>query len=362
MELEATGRLKTYVVTINAGTGGSVSQSSVTVTHGTEISASGNILTIGTTQITATANTRYEFDRYVGIPESGEVTGAITITAEFAATIEVSIEVEGNSNRGEVYQITVNGEDVYSSSTTIRSGSSIEIGGQTRASDEEANDYQLVSIYVNDELRVGPLTGSIVGTGTNLGVVTSDVTIRYEYENAYKMTVSVTDKDNTNGISIEAEKKTEDDIIAESSTVTITIDEASILEGMSDRDYIGLIYTIGGESTSVSTEGDEVITWNPDTSSGIYEYEIGSEVVIDNIEVIVKRAVELTTVIEEGSDGLDLISEDGFVRVIRSSGRYIVYEGRWRIVTSEQDQSAIEAMLNGMMVTLESDGYYYITF
>ncbi len=72
-----------YTVTISAGTGGTVSKSSVSVPSGTSISTSGNTLTIGSNTITATANSGYSFSSWSNA--SGTVTANRTITANFTS-------------------------------------------------------------------------------------------------------------------------------------------------------------------------------------------------------------------------------------------------------------------------------------
>ncbi len=59
----------------------SVSSNSVTVPYGTAISANDNVLTIGESIITATAETGYEFSSWWTVPET--VTGNTSITATF---------------------------------------------------------------------------------------------------------------------------------------------------------------------------------------------------------------------------------------------------------------------------------------
>ena len=76
-----------YTVTINRNNNdyGTVSASSVTgVTSGTSISASDNVLSVGTTDVTATPNSGYKFTSWSGIPGGGTVTGNVTVTANFA--------------------------------------------------------------------------------------------------------------------------------------------------------------------------------------------------------------------------------------------------------------------------------------
>lgn len=84
----------THTVTINRNNNayGTVSQASVAnLANNTDISASDNVLTIGTTTVTATptaqdADYNYAFSSWGGIPAGGKVTGNITVTANFTRT------------------------------------------------------------------------------------------------------------------------------------------------------------------------------------------------------------------------------------------------------------------------------------
>lgn len=80
-----TSTVNTYTVTIatNDATYGAVSPTSVTAPYGASISASDNVLTIGETEITATAETWYHFSSWGTLPET--VTEALSITATFEA-------------------------------------------------------------------------------------------------------------------------------------------------------------------------------------------------------------------------------------------------------------------------------------
>lgn len=94
--------MNTYTVTIatNDATYGTVSPTSVTAPYGTSISASDNVLTIGETTVTATAESGYVFSSWGTLPET--VTGNLNITATFEAepapeptyTLQNSIECE----------------------------------------------------------------------------------------------------------------------------------------------------------------------------------------------------------------------------------------------------------------------------
>ena len=89
-----TAGASTYTVTIakNENSWGSVDKSSVTnVANNTSISASSNVLTVGSTTVTATpaaadANYTYAFNNWTEIPASGKVTADVTVTANFKRT------------------------------------------------------------------------------------------------------------------------------------------------------------------------------------------------------------------------------------------------------------------------------------
>ena len=88
------GAASTFTVTIakNQASWGSVDKSSVTnVANNTSISASNNVLTVGSTTVTATpaeadANYTYAFNNWTGIPSGGKVTADVTVTANFTRT------------------------------------------------------------------------------------------------------------------------------------------------------------------------------------------------------------------------------------------------------------------------------------
>ena len=84
----------TFTVTVNSNNNsyGTVDKSSVTsVANNTSISASSNVLTVGSTTVTATphaqdANYNYAFSSWSGIPAGGKVTADVTVTANFTRT------------------------------------------------------------------------------------------------------------------------------------------------------------------------------------------------------------------------------------------------------------------------------------
>lgn len=73
-----------YTVTISADpTEWSVDVNSLTVDYGTAFSSNSNVLTVGETEVTATAESWYEFDAWS--PASGTVTWNVTISATFTS-------------------------------------------------------------------------------------------------------------------------------------------------------------------------------------------------------------------------------------------------------------------------------------
>ena len=104
-----TRETKTYTVTIKANNDsyGSVSSSSVTVDYGTSITSSNNVLTIGSTKVTATPKSSdgqysYKFSKWIGIPSGSKVVGNVTVTANFTATEEshsLTITLQSNTER-----------------------------------------------------------------------------------------------------------------------------------------------------------------------------------------------------------------------------------------------------------------------
>lgn len=80
----------TVTVNVNDGTWGTVDVPSVTVPYGTAVSASGNVLSIGSTDVTATpaqstAQYSYAFGSWTGT--TATVTGDMTVTANFTRTV-----------------------------------------------------------------------------------------------------------------------------------------------------------------------------------------------------------------------------------------------------------------------------------
>ncbi len=362
MTLTANADIKVLVVTITAGTGGQVSETSVEVDYGTAVSVDGATLTIGTTVVTATANSGYEFDSYLNVPET--VTSNVTITAQFAEIVNVTIEVQGEVGSAS-YGIKVNNGETISTSGTVRKGSTINILGTTEPGDEENNVYQILTVYINDELSMRPDTGDISGnTGTIIYSVEEDTMIRFVFSEGYRMNISATEDTNVDGIDISADidKTTIDGIIATDAEVTITIDENTLKGSNTDRTYIGMVYTLdSGETVSVLNGGDDYVH-KDDISSGdgLYVYNVGSDVVIKDIHVIVRGEEAIEVAIPDGVT-VEIRSEEGFVKNLQN-GRNVIFTGKWYIILPE-DELKIEEIFGGLGVSQETTGaykgYYY---
>ena len=128
---EATVNQYTAIIESDDTDKGTVDVSEVTADYGTSISAEANVLTIGDTTITATAETGYVFSSWGTLPET--LTEDVTITATFeaeatTATISVSVmegqeeywSVSASSAEAEIWtQITTNNNTVTIWETTI---------------------------------------------------------------------------------------------------------------------------------------------------------------------------------------------------------------------------------------------------
>lgn len=94
-------------MTITAGTGGTVDVQSLSVPVGTSVSASGNVLTIGSDTVTATAQSGYRFASWSGIPASGTIDADTTITAVFELDVYTVTIAVNDSNYGSVNVQTI---------------------------------------------------------------------------------------------------------------------------------------------------------------------------------------------------------------------------------------------------------------
>lgn len=178
----------TYTVTINKNfdSYGSVSKASVAdLTSGTSISANGNVLTIGTTEVTAIAADQdadytYAFSNWSDIPVSGEVTDNITVIANFTRT-ERQLENYRTVCCTELGTIT-------GSIALSQANGNITANGWDATTDGNENGY-LVRLYNSDKSSV--ITSANTGskatkthTFTNPGAGTYWVSVSPTYSGA----------------------------------------------------------------------------------------------------------------------------------------------------------------------------------
>lgn len=160
-----TRTVKQYTVSIavNNGSLGSVNNNSVTVDYGTTISTNGNVLTIGTTAIMASPNAadaQYTYSFSVWTGTTATVTGNMTITANFTATVNnyVVTIVASPSGYG----------NVSTSSFTVPYGTAISAAANvltvgTGSSTATASSATAQYTYAFDSWTGIPAGGTITG-------------------------------------------------------------------------------------------------------------------------------------------------------------------------------------------------------
>jgi len=164
----------TYTVTVNVNNSayGEVSQSSVTnVAKDTSISANGSTLSVGTTNVTASAKSpsisqTYAFSNWSGIPAGGKVTENVTVTANFTAAPRTYDVTNSVSNASFTGASTVAYGTAYSGTFTANSGyylpaslTSVTIKGTA------TNNYSYNSTTGEFSIAAQYVTGAIVITG-----------------------------------------------------------------------------------------------------------------------------------------------------------------------------------------------------
>ena len=199
-----TEEIQTFTVSIavNNADYGTVSESSITVDYGTAISVNGNQLTIGDTTITAiptTDNPTYDYAFTGWTNTASEVTGDITITANFERTMDeyvVSIVVN-NAGYGTVSKasiivnyntpitvdgnkLTINGQEIIATATASDAQYTYTFTGWTNATDPITEDREITANFTRE---TNTYTVSIQSNNTGYGTVDkSSVTVEYGTE------------------------------------------------------------------------------------------------------------------------------------------------------------------------------------
>ena len=196
-----TEEIQTFTVQIESSNSeyGSINQSSITVEYGTEITVSGNTLTIGEYTITATPTADDPTYDYVFVNWTNavsEVTGDITITANFERTMDeyvVSIVVNnasyGTVNKASIIvnyntpitvdgnKLTINGQEIIATATASDAQYTYTFTGWTNATDPITEDREITANFTRE---TNTYTVSIQSNDTEYGTVnTASVTVEY---------------------------------------------------------------------------------------------------------------------------------------------------------------------------------------
>ena len=142
--------IKTYTVTIIAGSNGSVSQTSIAnVPYNTTVSTNGNKLTINGTTVTATANSNYSFDSWSNVPS--KITDNVTITANFKSSSSSCIPsgtmiTMADGTKKPVEEVTVDDEVLVFNHET----GCFDTAGIIFFEADEIDDYSIVNLEFSD--------------------------------------------------------------------------------------------------------------------------------------------------------------------------------------------------------------------
>ena len=153
-----------YTVTIVAGENGTVSQASIAdVPYGTAISSSGNVVTVGAVQVTATpdqATDKYTYSFGSWTNGTGTVSDDMTITANFTATVnEYTVTIQpNNADYGTVSPTTV--LNVPYDTVIAVDGDEITIDGTTVTATPNEQTVQYVFSFGSWTLPTGSKTGT----------------------------------------------------------------------------------------------------------------------------------------------------------------------------------------------------------
>lgn len=153
-----------YTVTIVAGENGTVSQASIAdVPYGTAISSSGNVVTVGSVQVTATPDQptdKYTYSFGSWTNGTGTVSDDMTITANFTSTVnEYTVTIQSNNaDYGTVSPTTV--LNVPYDTVIAVDGDEITIDGTTVTATPNEQTVQYVFSFGSWTLPSGSKTGT----------------------------------------------------------------------------------------------------------------------------------------------------------------------------------------------------------
>ena len=284
--------------------------------------------------------------------------GDITVKANWS--VEVTIEIVGNKSENTL-TISDGKNNLTTGINAVAEGSKITIS-TTLTANADASEYQLLSIYKDDELLT--TVSSLLDTEytTTLSeAITKACTIKLEYKDGKRLEVN-TEQGVTSDIEISGTSDGDVYATEAENTITITIDTSS-LSTVSET-YIGFTYEINGEIYSSYNTGDGIVEQAGSTGN-VYKYTISGESEVTNIDVIIRQSQNVTLNTDvEGYNSLSLTSEDGFTRQLdRSTSTYSLYVGIWEINVDLATSAEITEVLDNVFgvgnYTVENGRYYY---
>ena len=358
---------RAYTITYDTNGGDSINASSYTVSA-----------TSQTVTLTEPSRTGYTFMGYTITTNTtggtATITGGTTLNIpanaygdiEVTATwsVPVTIEIVGQETENTL-TISDGTHTLTTGNNAVAEGSNITIS-TTLTANADASEYQLFSIYKDNELLI---TTSALGLQnltyeyTLSDPIETACAIRIEYKEGKRIVVN-TDQGVTSEIDISG--TSDGDVYATDAdnTITITIDTSSIAGSATDN-YIGFTYVIDGETHSSYNTGDGIVRPAGNTDNE-YTYTITGTDGITSIDVIIRQAqsVVLNTNVA-GYNSLSLTSEDGFTRQLdRNTSTYALYVGRWEINVDLAEGANITDVLNAVFGSgnyTEDNGRYYYT-
>lgn len=172
-----------YVVTIVAGENGSVSQASIAdVPYGTSVTVSGNVVTVGSTDVTATPDPAtdkytYSFGSWTNAP--GTVSDDLTITANFTSVVnEYTVTIQSNNaDYGTVSPTTV--LNVPYDTVIAVDGDEITIDGTTVTATPNEQTVQYVFSFGSWTLPTGSKTGTNTVITANFAATLREYTVTW---------------------------------------------------------------------------------------------------------------------------------------------------------------------------------------
>ena len=358
---------------------------SITVDYGTPVAIENEVITIQGVTFTATPKASensysYEFKNWSNVIT--EVTGDLTITANFIRLVTITIETEGLN--GNTY-----GVDVYDSNSELINETPYTEAFKLETDkvytikvvsnfigNEENNEYQILRAYVDETyiFTQDSLQGDVDKTVFSKETVVNAMTIKIEYLSAHFLTVNldantiseiaVTEIDEGNNVVIKYATK-KGYLVADGTELNFYVDSTPISQ-TATYTFIGFRYVLNGETHTIGVNGGTHINYKSwthngqytnDSDVGTYYYNVSGDLDITELTVLTvssKVITEINTANMTGS--ITLTSEYGFNKVIDSSTTsLILYDGNWKVTSENMTLAEIQAVFVDYTVTQDAE-------